>query len=106
MYNIRNIYDSCVYYIYNVYVTYLLCLYPCYLSPVMCLSPGMSVTPVKSIFVPILYYYCYLLLKEVGSARLRESDLHPISPNTPALQYQPYIYRKERKGKIVKDKNG
>ena len=39
-----------------------------------------------------------LLLKKVGSARLRESDIHPISPKTPAPQYQP-IDRKKRKGK-------
>ena len=44
-----------------------------------------------------------LLLNEVGCARLRESDLHPISPKTPALQYQP-IDRKKRNGKIVEDK--
>ena len=37
-----------------------------------------------------------LLLKEVGSARLRESDLNLISPKTPAPQYQP-IDRKKRK---------
>ena len=43
-----------------------------------------------------------LLLKEVGSARLRESDIHPISPKTPAPQYRP-IARKKRKGKIVED---
>ena len=43
-----------------------------------------------------------LLLNEVGSARLRESDVHPISPNTSAPQYQP-IDRKKRKGKIVED---
>ena len=43
-----------------------------------------------------------LLLIEVGSARLRESDIHPISPKTPAPQYQP-IDRKKRKGKIVED---
>ena len=43
-----------------------------------------------------------LLLKKVGSARLRESDVHPISPKTPALQYQP-IDRKKRKGKRVED---
>ena len=30
-----------------------------------------------------------ILLKEVSSARLRESDIHPISPKTPAPQYQP-----------------
>ena len=43
-----------------------------------------------------------LLLKEVGSARLRESDIHPISPKTPASQYQP-VDRKNRWGKIVED---
>ena len=30
-------------------------------------------------------YYCYYL-KKVGSARLRESGIHPISPKTPATQ--------------------
>ena len=30
-----------------------------------------------------------LLLKKVSSARLRESGIHPISPKTPAPQYQP-----------------
>ena len=46
-----------------------------------------------------------LLLKEVGSARLGESDVHPISPKTPAPQYHPieYIHRKKIKGKIVED---
>ena len=44
-----------------------------------------------------------LLLKEVGSARLGESDLHPISLTTPAPQYRP-TDRKKRKGKIVEDK--
>ena len=43
-----------------------------------------------------------LLLKNVGGARLRESDIHPISPKTPSPQYQP-INRKKRKGKIVED---
>ena len=44
-----------------------------------------------------------LLLKELGSARLRESDiLHPISPKTPAPQYQP-IDRKKRNRKIEED---
>ena len=43
-----------------------------------------------------------LILKEVGSARLRESDIHPISPKTPAPQYQ-HVDRKKRKGKIVED---
>ena len=43
-----------------------------------------------------------LLLKKVISARLGESDIHPISPKTPAPQYQP-IDRKKRKGKRVED---
>ena len=43
-----------------------------------------------------------LLLKEVGSARLRESDIRHISPKTPAPQYQP-INRKKKKEKIVED---
>ena len=42
------------------------------------------------------------LFKKVGSARLRESDIHPISPKTPAPQYE-HIDRKKRKGKIVED---
>ena len=41
-----------------------------------------------------------LLLNEVGSARLRESGIYPISPKTPDPQYQ-LIDRKKRKGKIV-----
>ena len=36
-----------------------------------------------------------LLLKKAGSARLRESDIHPISPKTSAPQYQP-IDRKNK----------
>ena len=50
-------------------------------------------------------YICYmllLLLKKVFSARLRESDVHPISPETPAPQYQP-IDRKKTKGKRVEN---
>ena len=43
-----------------------------------------------------------LLFKKVGSARLRERGIHPISPKTPAPQYQP-IDRKKRKGKRVED---
>ena len=43
-----------------------------------------------------------LLLKKPGSARLRESDVHPISPKTPAPQYQP-IDIKRRKGKKVEN---
>ena len=43
-----------------------------------------------------------LLLKKVGSARLRDSGIHPISPETPAPQYQP-IDKKKKKGKKVED---
>ena len=43
-----------------------------------------------------------LLLKKVGSPRLREIDVHPISPKTPAPQYQD-MDRKKRKGKRVED---
>ena len=43
-----------------------------------------------------------LLFKKVGSARLRESGIHPISPKTPAPQYQP-IDKKKRKGKRIED---
>ena len=43
-----------------------------------------------------------LLFKNVNSARLRESGIHPIGPKTPAPQYQP-IDRNKRKGKRVED---
>ena len=43
-----------------------------------------------------------IIMKKVGSARLRESGMHPISPKTPAPQYQS-IDRKKRKGKKVED---
>ena len=36
-----------------------------------------------------------IIIKKVGSARLRESDVHPISPKTPASQYQPIDRRRE-----------
>ena len=51
-----------------------------------------------------LQYQLLLLLfkKKVGSARLRESAIHPISPKTPTPQYQP-IDKKKRKGKRVED---
>ena len=43
-----------------------------------------------------------LLFKKFGSVRVRESDIHPISPKTSAPQYQP-TDRKKRKGKRVED---
>ena len=50
----------------------------------------------------LLLFLLFLLLKKVGSARLGESDIHPISPKTAAPQYQP-IDRKKRKGKRVQN---
>ena len=69
---------------------------------------SLMLTLLKSLVIPLLEYCCQLwnplllLLKKVGSARLRESDVHPISPKTPAHQYQP-IDRKKRKRKRVED---
>ena len=45
----------------------------------------------------------FITLKEVGTARMGESDLHPISPKSPAPQYQP-IDSKKRNGRVVEDK--
>ena len=55
----------------------------------------------KNVFMK---HFLLLLLKKVGSARLRKSDIHPnpISPKTPAPQYHP-IDRKKRKWKRVED---
>ena len=61
-------------------------------------------------FTQYQYMYCHtnllfillLLLKKVSSARVGESDIHPISPKTPTPQYQP-IDRKKRKRKRVED---
>ena len=50
----------------------------------------------------LLLLLLLLLLEKVSSARLRESDVHPISPKTPAPQHQ-QIDRKKRKGKRVED---
>ena len=49
-----------------------------------------------------MYIVHYYYLKKVGNAKLKESDIHPISPKTPIPEYQP-IDRKKRKGKIVED---
>ena len=68
----------------------------------------MNVTFSEKICKKNCFYFLKLLLlllllfKKVSSARLGESDIHPISPNTPAPQYQP-IDRKKRKGKRVED---
>ena len=46
-----------------------------------------------------------ILLKEVGSERQGESNLHLICQKTPSPQYQP-IDRKERNGQKVEDEKG
>ena len=63
-----------------------------------------NLSPVQIIFpdTRILLLLLLLLLKNVSSARLGESDIHPISSKTPAPQYQP-IDRKKKNGKRVED---
>ena len=56
----------------------------------------------RSKLINIIVLLLLLLLKKVGSARLREGDIHPISPKTPAPQYQ-LLDRKKRNGKTVED---
>ena len=68
---------------------YLLVLKVCLMRPVLSMAFCRAIPPL-------------LLLKEVSSAWLRESDIHPVSPKTTAPQYQP-IDRKKRMGKIVED---
>ena len=43
-----------------------------------------------------------IIKKGLHQCKVRESDLHPISPKTPAPGYQP-IDRKKRNGKRVED---
>ena len=45
--------------------------------------------------------YLLLLLNGVGSARLRESDQHPVSPKTLAPQYQPIDREMRRRSEIA-----
>ena len=47
----------------------------------------------------LLLLLLLLLLNKVGSARLGESDVHPISPKTPAPQYHIQTERRERERK-------
>ena len=60
------------------------------------------ISPLQIEIVLLLLLLLLLLLKKVGSSRLRESDIHSISPKTSSSQYQP-IDRKKRKGKRVED---
>ena len=54
--------------------------------------------PIHRTVIIIINIIIIIIIKR--GARLRESDMHPISPKTPAPQYQP-LDRKKRKGKIV-----
>ena len=63
----------------------------------MAVAHGLNLSNYNALFLLLL-----LLLKEIGSAKLRESDIRPISPKTPSPQYQP-IDMKKRKGKRVED---
>ena len=61
-----------------------------------------TIFPHSCTLVTFFILLLLLLLKKVSSARLGESDIHPISPKTPAPQCQP-IDRKKRKGKRAQD---
>ena len=47
-----------------------------------------------------LVYLLLLLLKKVGSARLRESNVHAISSKIPTPQYQPIDGKKRREKRV------
>ena len=47
-------------------------------------------------FYILIHALLLLLLKDIGNARLGESDQHPISPKTPTPQHQPKKERRER----------
>ena len=51
-------------------------------------SPLLGHEAVLAASKPLQVSIQVLLLKKVGNARLGESDLHPISPKTPASQYK------------------
>ena len=79
----------------------------------MIIKCGLNVVPCTTFCYSafISYYYHYLLLKEVGSARLRGSDPREgwseWGPKTPAPQYQPidrritYTYRQKANKKAL-----
>ena len=86
-------------------VLYLDCMCQCGLNSVLWLHIGilmlrLAAEPYST--AGLLLLLLLLLLKKVSSARLGESDIHPISLKTPAPQCQP-IDRKKRKGKRVVD---
>ena len=53
-------------------------------------------------FLLVALFIIIIIIIKKGRQCKAESDVHPISSKTPALQYQP-IDRKKRKGKIVED---
>ena len=55
-----------------------------------------------AVLIPNKIFIIIIIKKKVGTERLRESDVHPISPKTPAPQYQ-HMDRNNRKGKKVED---
>ena len=62
-------------------------------------NDGVLVITFEQLGTVLLLLLLLLLLKTVGSARLRESGIHLMSPKTPAPQYQPIDMQKEEKGK-------
>ena len=71
------------------------CLYHSHLSranKIAYLCQMQSLTNYNDVVMGPWPWTILLLLKEVGSARLRDSDIHPISPKTPAPKYQPILY--------------
>ena len=50
----------------------------------------------------LCYLIIIIIIKKRQQCKVGESDIHPISPKTPAPQYQP-IDRKKRNGKKVED---
>ena len=62
------------------------------------------VVPILFMQYATVHHQLLLLLKKVGSARLREGDIHPFSLKNPAPQYQP-VDRNKRTGKRAVDCN-
>ena len=66
------------------------------------LSRILDITDISDMWYQSYLWVLLLLLKNGGTARLRDSDIRPMSLKTPAPQYQP-IDRKKIKGKRVED---
>ena len=58
----------------------------------------------KKIFIIIITIIIItIIIKKGQQCKAGRSDIHPISPKTPAPQYQPNTNRKKRKGTRVED---